>query len=150
MQAFAAFHDPNQVLAFANAVLTTGSTLCMTLGYVAIRRKQVARHRRFMLAAFGLAALFMALFVLRFVKFGPTQFLDHALPARIAFYALYFTHEPLAVLSVPLVVVAAVLGWRGALRTHREVARMALPIWAYSSVTGVALFFFLYTQGAPK
>ena len=108
----------------------------MVLGYAAIRRKEVERHRRLMLAAFGAAAAFVVSFVTRYVCFGRTEFSAHGV-VRGVYLAVWFSHEPMAVLSIPLVIAAAVLGLRRSVEAHREVARMALPVWLYTSTTGI-------------
>ena len=131
----------NAHLALANAALVSTSAVCMVLGYLAIRRKQILRHRNFMLAAFVTSAAFMVVFVLRFVKFGRQPF--HG-SATVLYNVLFFTHEPLAVVSVPLVMTALVLGLRRIDRTHREVGQFALPIWLFAAVSGVALYALLY------
>ena len=131
----------NAHLAFANAALVATSAVCMGLGYRAIRRKQIERHRNFMLAAFVTSAAFMVVFVLRFVKFGRQPY--HG-SATIFYNVLFFSHEPLAVVSLPLVISAVVLGLKRIDHTHREVAQFALPIWLYAAVSGVALYVLLY------
>ncbi len=115
----------------------------MTLGYLAIRRKDVARHRRFMLSALLASLAFTLCFVLRYVRFGRTEPATHG-GARIAYEIIWYSHEPIAVVSIPLVVAAAALGLRGMRDEHREVARMALPVWAYASVTGALIYLFVY------
>jgi uncharacterized membrane protein YozB (DUF420 family) len=101
-----------------------------------------------MLAACALALGFMVGFVLRFVWYGPTK-LEHAAWVKVPFYLLYFTHEPLAVVNVFLVVAALVLGLLGRYRQHREIAPVAFWIWVYVSVSGIAIFLFLYPGRAP-
>ncbi len=140
----------NRELATVNAVLVSVSTICMALAFRAVRHKQITAHRNLMLAAFGASGLFMVLFVLRFVRYGPTPFAGGG-ALRGLFYAVYFSHEPVAVISVPLVVTALILGLRRSFPMHREVARMALPVWLYSSVTGVGAYLLLYvvSKGTP-
>jgi uncharacterized membrane protein YozB (DUF420 family) len=135
----------NDGLALANAVLTTFAIGCMVLGVRAVRRRQVALHRRLMLSALGASAAFLAGFVLRLARFGCTEF-HGAGVVRLLFRAVWFSHEPLAVVSVPLVLGAAVLGIRGAHEAHREVAVVALPIWLYASISGVAIYALLYLR----
>jgi putative membrane protein len=131
----------NARLAFANAAFVSISAVCMVLGYLAIRRKQITRHRNFMIAAFVSSAAFMVLFVARFVKFGRQPF--HG-SATVAYNVLFFSHEPLAVVSLPLVLSALILGLRRMDHTHRDVAQFALPIWLYAAVSGIALYVLLY------
>src|SRR4051794_14712567 len=47
----------------ANAVFNSASALCLLAGYVRIRRKQQAAHKKFMLAAAGFSALFLASYI---------------------------------------------------------------------------------------
>ena len=134
--------DLSAHLAGVNALLTAGALACMAVAYRAIRRKQIARHRNFMLAAVGLSAAFMVLFVIRFVVFGFRPFGGSGAWKGV-YYGLLLLHEPIAVLSVPLVLVAAGLGLRRA-RVHAEFARPALLVWAISCASGVLIYLLLY------
>jgi putative membrane protein len=134
----------NELLALCDALLSAAAIAFMILGVRAIRRgRNVARHLRCMVAAFCCSALFLLIFGVRFVEFGFRPFGGHG-AARVFYSVVFFTHEPLAVINVPLVVAALVLGARGSFATHREVARMAYPIWLYVAATGVLLYLLLY------
>jgi putative membrane protein len=133
----------NAALALCNASLTTVSTGCMIAGFRAIKRKEVRRHKRFMLTAFVAAAAFMTLFAVRFATFGFRKYPGHGVLHGI-YLAIFFTHEPIAVVSVPLVIAAAGLGLARSYAAHREVAEWAFPIWLYASVTGVLIYVLLY------
>jgi putative membrane protein len=135
----------DDALALANASLSTIAIVCMIRAYFAIRAKRVAQHRNLMLAAAGASAVFLCLFVLRFVRFGFAHFRGGAVLHGI-YYFVFFSHEPLAVINVPLVLCALVLGLRRSFRAHKEVARMALPVWLYVAVTGVILYVLLYVR----
>lgn len=135
--------DRNGALALLDAILTSVSLASMLRGYVAIRRRQTRRHRRCMLLALACAAAFTVSFVARYAMFGRTPFALGG-PFRIFYLVVWFSHEPIAVVSVPLVVAAAVLGLRGSFEAHREVARMALPLWVYASFTGVLVYLLVY------
>ncbi|HEY5927687.1 MAG TPA: DUF420 domain-containing protein [Kofleriaceae bacterium] len=130
-------------LALADTCATLVALVCAVFGYRAIRRRNIRLHKRLMLAAVVAAAVFLALFVYRFVQFGfaPPRF-DGA--TLVVFRIVFFSHEPIAVVSVPLVLVAAILGLTGSYKAHREIARVALPIWLYAMVTGIAIYVFLY------
>ena len=98
-----------------------------------------------MLGAASLAAIFLVGFVYRFVRFGPTPFTGTG-PLRAVFAALYFTHEPLAVVNVIVVIVALGFALTGRFREHREAARIAAPVWLYVCASGLALYFLLYLR----
>jgi hypothetical protein len=63
---------------------------------------------------------------------------------RVVYTVLLFSHEPLAVINIPLVVAALVLGLRRADASHRGVAPFAFWIWGYVLVTGIVLYAVLY------
>lgn len=114
----------------------------MVLGRRAIRRKDRIVHRRYMLAAASFAALFLCGFIAGFVEFGAISY-EGGGPLRAAFYVRYFSHEPLAVVNVFLVLATLLLGLFGSVKAHREIAPMALGIWMYVSVTGIAIYVML-------
>jgi uncharacterized membrane protein YozB (DUF420 family) len=133
----------NQLLATIDALFSVAAIVFMVRGVRAIRRGDVERHRRCMLTAFVASASFMVLFVVRFATFGFRPFVGHGL-MRVAYSLVFFTHEPMAVVNIPLVLAALVLGLRRSDAAHREIVGMAYPIWLYAASTGVALYVLLY------
>jgi putative membrane protein len=133
----------NHALALVNATCTLVSLVCLVLGYRAIRRAQVERHERLMLGAFAASALFMVVFVIRFATFGFAPFTGTGVTRGI-YLAVFLSHEPLAVVNVPLAIATLVLGLRRSVTAHREVARIALPVWVYVAVTGLVIYVMLY------
>jgi len=134
--------DVASSLALANGVLSAATLVCLVAGYRAIRRRAITRHRNLMIAAFACSAAFLVLFTLRFVTFGFRPFAGTG-AWRGVYYGLLFTHEPIAVISVPLGIVALGLGLARA-RAHKEVARRTIVIWATSAATGALLYLLLY------
>ncbi|HEX2325693.1 MAG TPA: DUF420 domain-containing protein, partial [Chloroflexota bacterium] len=57
-----------------NTALIVASGVFLILGYVFIRRKEIARHRAAMLTATVFAALFLVVYVTRFLLFQPKVF----------------------------------------------------------------------------
>jgi putative membrane protein len=136
----------NAGLAFANALLSAATAVCLVFGRRAILARRIEAHRNLMIGAFVASAAFLALFVARFVLFG-----FRAFPGTGAWRGLYYTvmfaHEPIAVLSVPLAIVTLVLGLRRS-KVHIELARPTLVVWLVSTVTGVLMFVLLYVLPA--
>ena len=115
----------------------------MAKGYRKAKSKQIAEHRTWMLLAFSASSLFMILFVARYSLYGTTAFRGSGVSLwfyRIVFYA----HEPLAVVNVPVVAVALITGMKRSVRMHREIAPAAFRIWFFVSITGLAVFTLLY------
>jgi putative membrane protein len=132
------------LLASLNAILNTTSAACAFLGWRAIRRKEVARHKRFMTAAFIASCLFLVSYLTRIVLFGDMRFQGEG-AIRIVYFGVLVSHVSLALLTAPLVVTALALALSGRIAAHRKVARATWPIWMYVSVTGVLVYLFLYS-----
>lgn len=126
-----------------NACLNGASAALLFSGYRAIRRGKVQAHKRFMIAAFASSTIFLASYLLRYATSGTTHF-----PGEGAWKAIYlailFSHMFLAMALVPMVLRTLWLPWKGRYPQHRRIARLTFPIWAYVSITGVAVYFMLY------
>lgn len=129
----------NAVVATVEAALCVASITCVVAGVRAIRRRELAAHRRCMLVAFGLQATFLALFLARLAVFGLTPCAATG-AAYWAVYGVLVAHEAISVPTIPLVIAALVLGLGGRRFEHREVARMAKTAWLVSMTSGVLVY----------
>jgi putative membrane protein len=131
-----------------NAFLNTTSAVFLVLGFSAIRRLQIDRHRRWMLCAAAASTLFLASYLTYHAKVGSVRF-----PGRGAVRAVYFgvlgTHTLLAMVVLPLALRTLYLGLRRRDDRHRRIARWTLPVWLYVSVTGVIVYVMLYQLYPP-
>jgi putative membrane protein len=126
----------------ANAAFNSLSALCLLNGYVRIRRKEQAAHKRFMLAAAGFSALFLVSYITYHSFHGDTHFPGQGW-VRPAYFALLISHIGLSMVALPLIFATLYFSLSGQFRFHRKVARWTFPIWMYVSVTGVVVFFVL-------
>ena len=126
-----------------NACLNATSALFLLLGYRAIRRLEIDRHRRFMLSAAVTSALFLVSYLTYHAKAGSTHFTGQG-PARAVYFSILISHTILAVAVLPLVLRTLYLGLRRRDDRHRRIARWTFPIWLYVSVTGVVVYLMLY------
>jgi putative membrane protein len=126
-----------------NAALNATACVFLALGFVAVRRKDVARHRAMMLAAFTTSSVFLVSYLIRFATTGAHRYPGDGLD-KIFYLAILFSHMILAVLLVPLVLRALFLGWKQRFADHKRVAKWTWPIWMYVSVTGVVVYLMLY------
>ena len=128
------------------ACLNTAATVCLVTGYVFIRRKNVAAHRRSMLTAFVISGLFLATYLLHHALVGDVRFRGQGF-ARTLYFAILIPHVLLAVTVLPLAIVTIRRGLAGRIALHRPLAKVTLPIWLYVSVTGVIVYLMLYRLG---
>ncbi len=136
-------------LPVVNAALNGLSAVFLTVGYMRVRQGRLRAHQRLMVAAFVTSALFLAsyltyhAYVAYVLQRGPTRFLEPTWFRPIYLFIL-LTHTLLAIIILPLVLITLTRALRGRFDRHREIARWTWPIWMYVSVTGVAIYLFLY------
>lgn len=137
--------DIGVVLPAINASLNATSGLCLLIGYILIRRKRIAQHRRFMLAACSASLLFLVLYVTNhYLRHGiVTRFTGTGI-VRPIYFSILISHTILAITVVPLAIVTVINGLKMRIPKHRRIARWTFPVWMYVSVTGVLVYFFLY------
>jgi putative membrane protein len=130
-----------------NAILNGTAAILLTRGYVLIRAGRRAEHKRFMVAAFCVSAVFLVSYLVYHGLVGAVYFQKTGV-IRYVYLTILFTHTVLAA-TVPFV---AIITLRRALKAektgnfsrHRRIARWTLPIWLYVSVTGVVVYLMLY------
>jgi putative membrane protein len=129
-----------------NATLNAVSGVLLTIGYVLIRRRHVALHRRFMIAAFITSSLFLVCYLVYHAQVGSVRFTRHGF-VRPLYFTILITHVTLAAAVLPLSIVTLARGLKANFVRHRAIARWTFPIWLYVSVTGVLVYVLLYKPG---
>ena len=135
--------SPDVWLPAVNAALIVLSGVCLVVGYVCIRRGRVRWHRRAMLAASLLAALFLVVYVTRAVLL-PTRFFPGEGAIRTIYFGVLISHTVVAVLVAPLAIVTLRRALAGRFAKHRQIARVTLPMWVYTALTGWLVYLLLY------
>ena len=125
-----------------NALLNSLSAFCLVGGYLRIRRREIAAHKRFMLAAAGFSTLFLASYITYHFFHGETRFPGQGW-IRPVYFSVLISHIGLSIVALPLILTTLYLALSGRFPIHRRVARWAFPIWLYVSVTGVLVFLIL-------
>ncbi len=140
------------VLPAVSSALNALTTVLLLVGWRRIRRKDVAGHRRAMLAAVATSALFLVSYLVHHAMHG-THGSGAQGAARIVYLVILGTHTVLAIAIAVLVPRLVWLGLRGEIDRHKVLARMTLPAWLYVSVTGVVVYWLVYhlwpAQAAP-
>ncbi len=126
-----------------NATLNATSAVLLVSGYRAIRRRQIAVHKRCMLSACAVTLVFLLSYVLYHLRVGSVRF-GHAGWIRPVYFAILISHTLLAIAIVPLVIRTVWFALQDRLPQHRRLARATLPLWLYVCVTGVVVYVMLY------
>lgn len=135
--------EVGDLLAAVNAGLNSASTVLLLIGWIAVRRGDREMHKKCMVSALGVSALFLVSYLTRVALTG-----THRYPGTGALRAIYLgllgSHMLLAMVTPPLVLRALYLALRQRFAEHRRLVRYAYPIWMYVSVTGVLVYWMLY------
>jgi putative membrane protein len=126
-----------------NATLNGIAGVLLLSGYVCIRTRRIALHRKCMIAAFTASALFLVSYVVYHVQVGNVHFTRQGF-VRPLYFTILITHVSLAAAVLPLAIVTLSRGLKGRFPQHRRIARWTFPIWMYVSVTGVLVYILLY------
>lgn len=130
-------------LAGLNALINATNTLLLVTGWLLIRAGRREAHRRVMLTAFGLSALFLVSYLIRIGLSGTHTYPEGA-PGRALYLPMLATHVILAI-AVPVFAIRGIfLAVKGRLEEHRDLMKVGLPVWLYVAVTGVAVYLMLY------
>jgi uncharacterized membrane protein YozB (DUF420 family) len=134
----------SQIPAF-NAALNALATVLITAGFVFIKLGRRDAHRRAMLSAGFVSAIFLIGYVTHkiLVRGVHTPFGGTGAIAQV-YYAMLISHILLAIAIAYLVPKTFLLAIRGDYERHKAWAKWTFPIWYYVSVTGVLVYFFLY------
>lgn len=142
--------DLVDILPPLNATLNATSGACLVTGYIFMKRREIARHRRFMLAACYASLTFLVFYVLNHtLRHGVVTRFTATGWVRPLYFSILISHTILAVTIVPLAIWTVLNGLRMHVPQHRRVARWTFPMWLYVSVTGVLVYFFLYHWFPP-
>ena len=126
-----------------NATLNATAAVLLVWGYILIRRRSIAAHRKVMLAAFATSTVFLCCYLIYHFNVGSVHF-PHTGAIQTVYFSILITHTILAATVPPLAIVTLSRGLRERFDKHRKIARWTLPVWLYVSVTGVVVYLMLY------
>lgn len=132
-----------RILATVDAVLNGLAFVLIVAGLVAVKRGAIELHKKLMLAAVGVSAVFLCVYLVYHLNAEPVRFAGEGW-IRPVYFALLISHVVLAAVQVPLILRTVYLGLKDRREAHRRWARITAPIWLYVSVTGVIVYVMLY------
>lgn len=131
-----------------NVVLVEAVGILILLGLAQIREGRIKAHKRLMLSATALFALFLVLYLSRLILHGPTSFTaeNPAAPgwAYTFYLAFLITHMALALVTTVLIPVVLRHAFAKRWEAHKRLARMVAPMWLVSIAMGITVYFLLF------
>ena len=117
--------------------------MLLVTAYLLIRQGHRQAHKRVMLAAFTVSSVFLISYLIYHAQVGSVSY-PHPGLIRTVYLTILTTHTILAA-SVPvLAIITLRRGLKSLFIRHKAIARWALPIWLYVSITGVVVYLMLY------
>jgi uncharacterized membrane protein YozB (DUF420 family) len=130
-------------LPIVNASLNLTATILLLFARSAIKRREIEKHKKLMIATFTVSVIFLISYVIYHANVLSVSFVEPQW-FKPFYLTLLVTHVILAA-TVP---VLAVISLRRGLRRddvrHRKIVKYTYPIWMYVSITGVIIYLLLY------
>ena len=134
-----------KTLPHLNASLNAISASLLIAGYRSVRKGNIERHRKAMIAALCASALFLASYLTYhfYPGVGSIRFENPAW-FRPVYLSVLIPHIILAVPVAPAALALVYLAGTRRIEAHRRLAKIALPVWLFVSASGVAVYLILY------
>jgi uncharacterized membrane protein YozB (DUF420 family) len=126
-----------------NATLNAISFVLLTTGWFLIKSGRRQAHKRCMIAALVVSALFLTSYVIYHLQVGSVPFQKTGW-IRTVYFLVLIPHIILAAAIVPMILVTVSRALSGRFDQHKRIAKITLPLWLYVSVTGVIVYLMLY------
>jgi putative membrane protein len=96
-----------------------------------------------MLTASVFAALFLVVYVARYLILGSKIYPGEGF-IRVIYFAILIPHTLIAIAVAPLAFVTLRRALAGRFRQHRRIARVTLPLWVWTALSGWVVYMMLY------
>ena len=126
-----------------NAILNAACALLLVWGRARIKAGERTQHKRIMLTAAVVSALFLTSYLIYHSRVGSVPYPRHDW-TRTVYFAILIPHSVLAGLNVPFILTALILALKGRFAAHRRLVRWVWPVWVFVSLSGLAVYGMLY------
>ncbi len=126
-----------------NALVNTGTTISLIIGFLFIKKQNKNTHRTFMLLALILSCIFLTSYVIYHTlkaehsTFGGTGFI------RVVYLFILNTHIILSAIVLPLVLKTFAFAFQANFIAHKRWAKYTFPMWLYVAISGVLVYLFM-------
>ncbi len=132
-----------ELLPLIDTVLIIISGSAVVAGVILIKKKMVDYHKYAMLTATTFAALFLVVYVTRYLLYGSKLFVGEGWVLAV-YVAILASHVILSIVIIPLVLITLYRALTKQFERHKAIARYTVPIWLYVVVTGWIIYLMLY------
>jgi putative membrane protein len=139
-----------------HAILNSVAAFSLIMAIIAIKKKLVVNHQRWIYLAMTCSFLFLLSYVAYHFTNTETLYGDHNSDGiisieekesvgtmRIVYLGVLISHIILAALSLPFILLTFVYGFTNQFVKHRKLAKKVFPVWLYVAVTGPVVYIML-------
>ena len=132
-----------------NATLNAIATVLLLIGYRMIRQGRIQAHKRAMLSAVTVSALFLISYLVYHYFAGSVKYplMDFT---RVIYLAILVPHVILAAVMAPFILVLLWHALHENFDKHKRLARWVWPVWIFVSVSGVIVYLMLYWYAGAR
>lgn len=130
------------IFATINAGINFTVSILLLIGLIAVRAKQYIFHKRVMLTAMVLSALFLVSYIAHHLFTGSTVYGGTG-TLKYVYYIILITHIILAGIILPFILYTVYRGLTGEFSRHKKIGKITWPFWFYVSVTGVIVYWMI-------
>lgn len=136
-----------------NAFINGTCSVLLIASLIAIKKKNIALHKKLNITAFILSALFILSYVTAHYFIPDTKYgdLNHdgmmsaeeselVSGIKPLYIVILLSHIFLAIVVLPLVLLSFYYGLTDQREKHKKLTRISYPIWLYVTVTGVVVY----------
>lgn len=118
------------------------TSVILIIAFWAIRMKNIELHKRLMVTAIVLSALFLVMYVLYHMTSDSTPYGGKGF-IKYLYYFILISHILLSVVVIPFVLITFVRAITNDIERHKKIARITLPLWLYVTISGVMVYFMI-------
>ena len=136
-----------------NAILNGSCSVLLIFSLLAIKKRNIALHKKLNLTAFALSSLFLVCYVTAHYFIPDTKFgdVDHngimsveesaaVSGIKPVYVVILLSHIFLAAIVLPFVLLSFYYGLTDQRVKHKKITRISYPVWLYVTVTGVVVY----------
>ncbi|MDO9157210.1 DUF420 domain-containing protein [Sediminibacterium sp.] len=144
------------IFATINAFVNASIAVVLVAALVAVKKKNYALHKKFMITALVLSIFFLLSYIAHHLLAGEAKYGDSnhdgivdeaekiAVGAmRMVYLVILITHIILAAIILPFILFTAYRGLTSEFPAHKKLARITWPLWFYVAVTGPVVYFMI-------
>jgi putative membrane protein len=113
----------------------------LVLALIAIKRKNMVAHRRYIRLSLLLSIVFLGCYVAYHMTSGEGT--KYGGDYRMIYLLLLLSHIVLSAVIIPIVLFSYLFAWQGDFVKHKKWTRFAWPLWFYVAVSGVIVYWMI-------